>query len=95
MKYSDGAKRLIAGVVGAALICVVILFQLLSGSNHVSSDLYRLAQGSLTCDGEAKVVSKQQLIQDLSDMRQVRVCVERVGEGLYKEKDAKVRLAGN
>ncbi|THD43915.1 hypothetical protein ERD95_19655 [Enterobacteriaceae bacterium ML5] len=95
MKYSDGAKMFIAGVAGAGLICVVILFQLLSGSNRVSSHLYRLPQGSLTCDGEAKVVDKQQLIQDLSEMGPTGVCVENIGENDWKVRSAKQHLAGN
>jgi len=90
MKYSDGAKMFIAGIAGTGLICAVIIFELINDGNHAPSYLYRLPLKSLTCSGQAKVISKQDFIQDLSDMSRGRVlCVERVGEGLWKEQAAK------
>lgn len=88
MKYSDGAKRFIAGVVGAALICVVILFQCLIGESKGRSQWLSVPDGQIVCNGEIKTVDRQQLIKDLSDMGQEVLCVQRVGEE-WKEKGAK------
>lgn len=92
MQLSIGAKLFFGGVPAGGALLVALLFTPTSYTVKPTSIIFRLLPGPVTCEGDAKIVDRQELIQQVSTLGADSVCVERVKEGGWKVTATKKHL---